>query len=63
MKEVFSRKKGTSMKYKNKFIKIYNIDLSRGVSSIQTLSATVSSFLVLERYYEETSTESVVRES
>ena len=25
MKEVFSRKRGTSMKYKHKYIKIYNI--------------------------------------
>ena len=34
MKEVLSRKRGTSMKYKHKISKFYNIELSRGVSSI-----------------------------
>ena len=34
MKEVFSRKRGTSMKYKRKLPEIYNIAIIRGVSSI-----------------------------
>lgn len=36
MKEVFSRKRGTSMNYKHKNFKIYNIQLLRGVNSIKT---------------------------
>ena len=34
MKEVFSRKRGTSMKYKHELSKFYNIEIIRGVSSI-----------------------------
>ena len=47
MKEVYSRNGGTSMKNKHNISKYYNIELLRGVSSIQTLLDTiVSSFLV-----------------